>query len=118
MPSRRFRQVGLVNEAFPICVGASVIGACFDDEFMPWSDAFMEDFRRRRHVAVLSGVKAVELAPALAFARALYTEMLGLPTRLVEVDDDTISLMQHYADRSVLGQRKPATRTAAKFPGA
>ena len=88
-----------------IYVDTSVIGGCFDDEFKPWSDALIEDFRRQRYVAVLSDVTAVEIAPAPAFVRALHAEMLALPAKLVEVNDDTVSLMQHYAERSVLGQR-------------
>lgn len=88
-----------------IYVDTSVIGGCFDDEFKPWSDALIEDFRRQRYVAVLSDVTAAEIAPAPAFVRALHAEMLALPARLVAVDDDTVSLMRHYVERSVLGQR-------------
>lgn len=90
---------------FHIYVDTSVIGGCFDDEFKPWSDALIEDFRRQRYVAVLSDVTAAEIAPAPAFVRALHAEMLALPAKLVAVNDDTVSLMQHYAERSVLDQR-------------
>jgi len=88
-----------------IYVDTSVIGGCYDDEFKPWSKALIEDFRRQRYVAVLSDVTAAEIAPAPAFVRTLHAEMLALPAKRVEVNEDSVALMQHYAERSVLGQR-------------
>ncbi len=65
----------------------------------------MEDFRRQRYIAVLSDVTASEIAPAPEFVRKLHLEIVAFPAKVVRVDEDAISLMQKYAERSVLGQR-------------
>ena len=88
-----------------IYVDTSVIGGCFDPEFRLWSEALMEDFRQGRRIAVISEVVATEIAPAPEFVKSLHEELLGLPAEVVEVDEDAVSLVQRYIERSVLGQR-------------
>jgi len=82
-----------------------VIGGCFDPEFKLWSEALVEDFREGRYTAVMSDVTATEVAPAPGFVKSLHQELLGLPVELVRVDEDAVSLVQRYIERSVLGQR-------------
>ena len=65
----------------------------------------MEDFREGRYTAVMSDVTATEVAPAPGFVKSLHQELLGLPVELVRVDEDAVSLVQRYIERSVLGQR-------------
>ncbi len=65
----------------------------------------MDDFRRGRYVAVFSDVTASEIAPAPQFVRKLYQQLLDLPSELVEVDEEAVSLVQRYCEQSVLGQR-------------
>ena len=88
-----------------IYVDTSVIGGCFDAEFRLWSEALMEDFRQGRYIAVISEVVATEIAPAPEFVKSLHEELLGLPAEVVEVDEEAVSLVQRYIERSVLGQR-------------
>lgn len=82
-----------------------MIGGCFDPEFKLWSEALVEDFREGRYTAVMSDVTATEVAPAPGFVKSLHQELLGLPVELVRVDEDAVSLVQRYIERSVLGQR-------------
>lgn len=65
----------------------------------------MEDFREGRYTPVMSDVTATEVAPAPEFVKSLHQELLGLPIVLVRVDEDAVSLVQRYIERSVLGQR-------------
>ena len=88
-----------------IYLDTSVIGGCFDPEFQVWSESLMEDFRQGRYVAVVSDVTAAEVAPAPDFVRSLHQELLRLPTELIRVDEEAVSLVQGYVARSVLGQR-------------
>ena len=88
-----------------IYVDTSVIGGCFDPEFKLWSEALVEDFRDGRYTAVMSDVTATEVAPAPQFVKSLHQELLDLPVELVRVDDDAVSLVQRYIERSVLGNR-------------
>jgi len=53
----------------------------------------------------MSDVTATEVAPAPGFVKSLHQELLGLPVELVRVDEDAVSLVQRYIERSVLGQR-------------
>ncbi len=82
-----------------------MIGGCFDSEFKLWSEALVEDFRDGRYTAVMSDVTATEVAPAPEFVKSLHQALLGLPVELVRVDEDAVSLVQRYIERSVLGQR-------------
>lgn len=88
-----------------IYVDTSVIGGYFDPEFKLWSEALVEDFRGERYIAVMSDVTATEVALAPEFVKSLHQELLGLPIELVRVDEDAVSLVQRYIERSVLGQR-------------
>ena len=88
-----------------IYVDTSVIGGCFDSEFAEWSNALIDDFRKGRYQAVLSDVTAAEVLPAPDFVGNLHAELLSLPAQVVRVDEDAVSLVQHYIAHSVLGQR-------------
>jgi hypothetical protein len=88
-----------------IYLDTSVIGGCFDSEFQIWSEALVRDFRQGRYIAVISDVTAAEIAPAPDFVKALHQELLSLPSERIRVDDETVSLVQSYAARSVLGKR-------------
>ena len=88
-----------------IYVDTSVIGGCFDSEFAEWSNALIDDFRKGRYQAVLSDVTAAEVLPAPDFVGNLHAELLSLPAQVVRVDEDAVSLVQHYIADSVLGQR-------------
>ena len=88
-----------------IYVDTSVIGGCFDPEFAEWSNALMDDFRKERYQAVFSDVTAAEIRPAPDFVRNLHAELLSLPTQVVRVDEDAVSLVQHYMAHGVLSQR-------------
>ncbi|MDS4020157.1 MAG: PIN domain-containing protein [Candidatus Competibacter sp.] len=88
-----------------IYVDTSVIGGCFDSEFAEWSSALIEDFRKGRYRAVLSDVTAAEVLPAPDFVKNLHAELLSLPAQVIRVDEDAVSLVQHYIAHSVLGQR-------------
>ena len=88
-----------------VYLDTSVIGGCFDPEFKEWSVALMEDFRQGRYIAVVSDVIAKEIGPAPDFVQKLHTELVALPAEVVHVDEDAISLVQHYMTHGVLSQR-------------
>lgn len=88
-----------------IYLDTSVIGGCFDPEFQEWSEALMDDFRRGRYIPVISDVTAKEIEPAPDFVRELYNELLTFSVEVINVEENTLSLVQHYRDRSVLNQR-------------
>lgn len=76
-----------------VYVDTSVIGGYFDAEFDEWSKALMADFRSNRYSAVVSSVASKEIEQAPDFVRALYEEILFLPAEFVEVDEESLSLL-------------------------
>ena len=94
-----------------IYVDTSVIGGCFDPEFVTWSDALMRDFRAKRLVPVLSDVTAVEIAAAPAAVQALHKELLGLSSGVLPVTKASLSLVAAYEARKILPKRFAADMT-------
>ena len=88
-----------------IYVDTSVIGGCFDPEFLEWSKTLIDDFRFGRYIPVISDVTAAELLPAPDFVRDLHAEILTFSAEVVGVSEETISLAGSYEARGVLGAR-------------
>lgn len=65
----------------------------------------MDDFRHGRYIAVISEVTAKEIGPAPDFVRELYNELLSFSPEVISVDENTLSLVQHYRGRNELNQR-------------
>ena len=85
-----------------IYVDTSVIGGCFDAEFVTWSDALMRDFRAKRLVPVLSDVTAAEVAGAPVAVRSLHQELLGLSGGVLPVTPAVLTLVAAYEARGIL----------------
>lgn len=88
-----------------IYLDTSVIGGCFDKEFEEWSEALMNDFRHGRYLAVVSNVVEKEIEAAPGFVRELFAEVQSLPAEIVQVDEDTLALVEHYIAHHVLSKR-------------
>lgn len=85
-----------------IYVDTSVIGGCFDEEFAPWSNGLMKDFRLGTFQAVISPLVATEVEPAPEIVRAKYRELKGCGAELVEVTDEAFDLADAYLKRGIL----------------
>lgn len=94
-----------------IYVDTSVIGGCFDVEFMTWSDALIRDFRAKRLIPVLSDVTAAEIAAAPAAVRVLHQELLGLSGGVLPVTKAVLALVAAYEARRILPKRFAADLT-------
>jgi hypothetical protein len=98
-----------------IYLDTSVIGGCFDPEFRVWSESLVEDFRQGRYIAVVSDVTAAEIAPAPDFVKSLHQELLSLPTELIRVNEEAVSLVQGYVEQrsgAKIHQRHAAHRVS------
>ena len=94
-----------------ICVDTSVIGGCFDVEFVTWSDALMGDFRGKRLIPVLSDVTAAEIAAAPAAVRALHQELLALSSGVLPVTSAVLTLVAAYEAQKILPKMFAADMT-------
>ena len=98
-------------ERLRIYVDTSVLGGCFDAEFITWSEALVRDFRAKRLIPILSDVTAAEVAAAPPAVRALHDELLTLSGGVLPVTDEVLSLMQAYESRQILPKRYTADMT-------
>lgn len=96
---------------FRIYVDTSVLGGCFDAEFVTWSDALMRDFRAKRLVPVLSDVTAAEVAGAPVAVRVLHQELLGLSGGVLPVTPAVLTLVAAYEARRILPKKFAADMT-------
>ena len=94
-----------------IYVDTSVIGGCFDTEFVTWSDALMRDFSAKRLVPVLSDVTAAEVASAPVAVRMLHQELLGLSGGVLPVTPAVLTLVAAYEARRILPKKFAANMT-------
>lgn len=94
-----------------IYVDTSVIGGCFDAEFVTWSNALMRDFRAKRLVPVLSDVTAAEVAAAPMGVRRLHQELLVLGGGVLPVTPPVLTLVAAYEARRILPKKFTADMT-------
>lgn len=94
-----------------IYVDTSVLGGCFDGEFVTWSDALIRDFRAKRLVPVLSDVTAAEVVGAPIAVRVLHQELLGLSGGVLPVTPAVLTLVAAYEARKILPKKFAADMT-------
>lgn len=88
-----------------IYVDTSVLGGRFDDEFAPWSNGLLRDFRAGTFRPVLSEVVAAEVRPAPEAIRRTYAELITLGAEILTVKDEALQLLAMYQARKVLAQQ-------------
>ncbi len=103
-----------------VYVDTSVFGGCFDEEFAPWSDGLMKDFRLGNFEAVTSDVVAAEVEPAPEEVQLKYAELKKYGALVVEVTSEVLELADAYegaeffrqitATMDCTSQQRPCTR--------
>ena len=84
-----------------VYVDTSVIGGCGDEEFAPWSNGLMRDFRQGNFRPVISSLVSLEIAGAVEEIKTIYAELLGLDPELPG-QAEAISLADTYKEQSIL----------------
>lgn len=85
-----------------IYIDTSVIGGCFDEEFAPWSKGLVKDFKLENFKPVVSELVSAEIEDAPEHLRLKYSEILELNPKILEIDEQTLTLAQYYQDRNIL----------------
>ena len=85
-----------------IYVDTSVVGGCHDDEFAPWSNGLMKDFRLGTFKPVVSRIVTLEIADAPEDVRRTYAVLLNLDYELLEVTPEATALADLYQQRGIL----------------
>ena len=81
----------------------SVIGGCFDEEFAPWSNGLMKDFRLGNFEPVVSEIVTAEIEEnAPEKVQKQHRWLLGLKPEQLEVGDEVVELASTYVERGIL----------------
>jgi hypothetical protein len=80
----------------------SVIGGCFDEEFAPWSNGLMKDFRLDNFKPVVSELVSAEIEDAPEHVRTKYAELLQLNPLILEITEEVLALAEAYQQRKIL----------------
>lgn len=86
-----------------VYVDTSVVGGCFDDEFAPWSNGLMKDFRLGNFEAVVSEIVTAEIEDDAPYnVQKQYEWLLNLNPAELETDENVVELATTYLDRGIL----------------
>lgn len=85
-----------------VYVDTSVLGGCFDDEFAPWSNGLMKDFRLGNFDPATSEVVTAEVGPAPSDVQSKYAELKNYGALVVEVTEEVVNLADAYEEREIL----------------
>lgn len=89
-------------KASRIYLDTSVIGGCHDQEFAPWSNGLMKDFRLRNYIPVISDLTFEELILAPEPVKKTLQQLVEYEPEIIKVNDDALTLAEIYLDRKIL----------------
>jgi predicted nucleic acid-binding protein len=85
-----------------IYLDTSVIGGCHDQEFAPWSNGLMKDFRLRNFIPVISDLTFKELNMAPEPVKQTLRQLVEFDPEIIEISDYSLELAEIYLDRKIL----------------
>ena len=85
-----------------VYVDTSVLGGCHDDEFAPWSNGLMKDFRLGNFRPVVSEVVDAEVRDAPEPIRDIYSELLTLEPEFLNATEEAVQLAETYLKQQIL----------------
>ncbi len=85
-----------------VYIDTSVIGGCIDQEFAPWSNGLMRDFREGTFIPVLSDLLAAEIGNAPPRIQSLHNSLLEMNHELLATGIDSVNLADVYQQRQIV----------------
>lgn len=85
-----------------VYIDTSVVGGCFDAQFLLWSNRLIADFQDGRYTPVVSSVVASELELAPEVVRAKFDEVMQLKPEFLELTEEAVELANVYSDHGAL----------------
>ncbi|NBC18643.1 MAG: PIN domain-containing protein [Bacteroidetes bacterium] len=85
-----------------VYIDTSVIGGCFDEEFAPWSNGLMKDFRLGTFRPVVSDIVAAEVRPAPERVRQKYAQLEQWGPEFVRLTEEVRVLASAYMKREIV----------------
>jgi hypothetical protein len=87
-----------------IYIDTSVVGGCHDQEFAPWSNGLLEDFRLGVFQPVVSTITALEIAEAPEVVQATYADLLLMEPEVLDIGEEETELAHRYLERGILSE--------------
>jgi hypothetical protein len=88
-----------------VYIDTSVVGGCFDDEFVQESRSLMEMAHEGRITLVISDLLARELDDAPPDVRAVLAQLSGDAVERVQMNEESERLRSAYLDAGVVGEQ-------------
>ena len=85
-----------------IYVDTSVIGGCFDKEFIIWSNGLFKDFQLGNFQPIVSEIVAIEIKKAPQPVKDKYLELLSFGAESLSVNDEVYALVDEYEKKNIL----------------
>ncbi|CAN2042441.1 PIN domain-containing protein [Candidatus Magnetomoraceae bacterium gMMP-15] len=85
-----------------IYTDTSVIGGCFDEEFLLWSNGLMKDFSLGNFKPVVSEIVSAEIEEAPEHVKKQYAKLLSLNPEVLEVAEESLELAEAYQLKNIL----------------
>jgi len=85
-----------------IYVDTSVVGGCFDEEFLLWSNGLMKDFHKGNYLPVFSEIVSAEIEDAPEYVKDQYRLLMSLKPEVLEVNEESLSLAEAYQEKRIL----------------
>jgi len=85
-----------------IYVDTSVIGGCFDEEFLLWSNGLIKDFHLGNYLPVISEIVSAEIEGAPEYVKNQYKLLMSLKPEILEVNEESLSLAEAYQKEKIL----------------
>jgi len=79
-----------------IYLDTSVIGGCHDQEFAPWSNGLMKDFRLRNFIPVISDLTFKESNMAPEPVKQTLRQLVEFDPEIIEISDYSLELAEIY----------------------
>lgn len=88
-----------------VYIDTSVIGGCHDEEFAPWSNGLMYDFRLGTFKPVVSEIVDAEIESAPKQVRLTYAELLRLDHEFIRATKEAVELAEAYLEQDILTRK-------------
>jgi len=88
-----------------VYIDTSVIGGCFDQEFVEWSKRLFEDFNSGKKIAVVSDITLDELSDAPQWVQDNFKTIPDDSLEILSSDNNSRELADKYIDEKAVSNK-------------
>ena len=88
-----------------VYIDTSVIGGCFDEDFLTWSNGLMKDVKLGHFKAVVSEITSREIEDAPEQVKIKYKDLIDYGSEILIVEEESLNLLAQYQKRKILPEK-------------